>query len=42
MTYELTALGQGLAASLGQFPDWIRAHTAEVVAAQKRHDRRPG
>lgn len=42
VSYELTALGQGLTESLGQFLDWIRAHTVEVVAAQKRHDRQPG
>ncbi|WP_280423899.1 winged helix-turn-helix transcriptional regulator [Nocardia carnea] len=39
VSYELTSLGQGLAGSLGQFLDWVRAHTAEVVAAQERHDR---
>jgi DNA-binding HxlR family transcriptional regulator len=37
--YELTPLGQGLTESLEQFLDWIRQHTAEVVTAQRRHDR---
>ncbi|MFI9408948.1 winged helix-turn-helix transcriptional regulator [Nocardia gamkensis] len=39
VSYELTALGQGLTESLQQFLDWIRQHTVEVVAAQRRHDR---
>ncbi|MEU1547739.1 helix-turn-helix domain-containing protein [Nocardia sp. NPDC005745] len=39
VSYELTALGQGLTESLRQFLDWIRQHTVEVVAAQRRHDR---
>ncbi|WP_327114028.1 winged helix-turn-helix transcriptional regulator [Nocardia sp. NBC_01730] len=39
VSYELTALGQGLTESLQQFLDWIRRHTVEVVAAQRRHDR---
>ncbi|MFD4403801.1 winged helix-turn-helix transcriptional regulator [Nocardia sp. NPDC058499] len=42
VSYELTELGQGLAVSLGQFLDWVRAHAAEVVAAQERHDRQQG
>ncbi|MGW1741382.1 winged helix-turn-helix transcriptional regulator [Nocardia sp. NPDC001965] len=37
--YEITALGRGLTESLQQLLDWIRRHTAEVVAAQRRYDR---
>lgn len=40
VSYELTELGEGLTESLRQFLDWIRRHTAEVVAAQHRHDRK--
>ncbi len=40
VSYELTALGQGLTESLEQFLGWIRQHTVEVVAAQHRHDSR--
>ncbi|WP_433681454.1 winged helix-turn-helix transcriptional regulator [Nocardia sp. CA-119907] len=39
VSYELTALGQGLAESLQQFLGWIRQNTVEVMAAQRRHDR---
>ncbi|MGO4649202.1 winged helix-turn-helix transcriptional regulator [Nocardia sp. 2YAB30] len=39
VSYQLTALGQGLTESLQQFLDWIRRHTVEVVAAQRHHDR---
>lgn len=39
VSYELTQLGRGLTESLQQFLGWIRQHTAEVVAAQGRHDR---
>lgn len=42
VSYELTPLGQGLAQSLGQLLDWIRAHAAEVVDAQERHDGQQG
>lgn len=38
VSYELTDLGRSLAGSLLQFLDWIRLHTIEVVAAQRRHD----
>ncbi|WP_416565225.1 winged helix-turn-helix transcriptional regulator [Nocardia testacea] len=40
VSYELTDLGRGLTTSLHQFLDWIRLHTNEVVAAQRRHDRK--
>ncbi|UAK30978.1 helix-turn-helix transcriptional regulator [Nocardia asteroides] len=40
VNYELTALGRSLSVSLQQFLEWIRRHTAEVVAAQHEHDRR--
>ncbi|MET8873559.1 helix-turn-helix domain-containing protein [Nocardia sp. NPDC004604] len=40
VSYELTALGQGLTESLQQFLGWIRQNTVEVMAAQSRHDRR--
>ncbi|MEU0503619.1 helix-turn-helix domain-containing protein [Nocardia sp. NPDC005998] len=39
VSYELTALGQGLTESLQQFLGWIRQNTVEVMAAQSRHDR---
>jgi DNA-binding HxlR family transcriptional regulator len=39
VSYELTRLGQGLTEALDQFLGWIRQHTAEVVTAQRRHDR---
>lgn len=39
VSYELTALGQGLTESLHQFLGWIRQNTVEVMAAQRRHDR---
>ncbi|MGW4771399.1 winged helix-turn-helix transcriptional regulator [Nocardia sp. NPDC004278] len=39
VSYELTALGQGLTESLQQFLGWIRENTVEVMAAQSRHDR---
>ncbi|MGK8523025.1 winged helix-turn-helix transcriptional regulator [Nocardia asteroides] len=39
VSYELTTLGQSLTESLSQFLYWIRQHTGEVVAAQRRHDR---
>ncbi|WP_433196615.1 winged helix-turn-helix transcriptional regulator [Nocardia sp. CA-107356] len=39
VSYELTALGQGLTESLHLFLDWIRRHTPEVMAAQHSHDR---
>ncbi|WP_280249575.1 winged helix-turn-helix transcriptional regulator [Nocardia abscessus] len=42
VSYELTPLGQGLTASLLQFLEWIRQHTADVVAAQHRHDKQRG
>ncbi|UGT69607.1 helix-turn-helix transcriptional regulator [Nocardia gipuzkoensis] len=42
VSYELTSLGQGLTESLLQFLEWIRQHTADVVAAQHRHDEQRG
>ncbi|MGY1868185.1 winged helix-turn-helix transcriptional regulator [Nocardia gipuzkoensis] len=42
VSYELTSLGQGLTESLLQFLEWIRQHTADVVAAQHRHDKQRG
>ncbi|MBF6472079.1 MULTISPECIES: winged helix-turn-helix transcriptional regulator [Nocardia] len=42
VSYELTPLGQGLTESLLQFLEWIRQHTADVVAAQHRHDKQRG
>jgi DNA-binding HxlR family transcriptional regulator len=38
VSYALTALGQELTESLGPFLDWLYRHTADVVAAQRRHD----
>ncbi|MEV0107254.1 helix-turn-helix domain-containing protein [Nocardia sp. NPDC050799] len=40
VSYELTDLGRGLTVPMQQFLDWIRLHTIEVVAAQRRHDRK--
>ncbi|WP_030523262.1 winged helix-turn-helix transcriptional regulator, partial [Nocardia rhamnosiphila] len=40
VSYELTDLGRGLTVPMQQFLDWIRLHTVDVVAAQRRHDRR--
>jgi DNA-binding HxlR family transcriptional regulator len=39
VSYELTPLGRGLTKSLEPFLGWIRQHTIDVVAAQRRHDR---
>lgn len=39
VTYDLTPLGRGLTESMQPFLDWIRAHTAQVVTAQRRYDR---
>ncbi|MQY18569.1 winged helix-turn-helix transcriptional regulator [Nocardia macrotermitis] len=39
VSYELTALGQGLTESMQHFLNWMRQHTPEVVAAQRRYDR---
>ncbi|WP_369332905.1 hypothetical protein [Nonomuraea candida] len=34
----MTPLGEGLAASLQTLLSWIASHTADVIAAQHRHD----
>ncbi|MFI6505915.1 winged helix-turn-helix transcriptional regulator [Nonomuraea typhae] len=38
VSYSLTPLGEGLAASLQSLLSWIGAHTTDVIAAQRRHD----
>lgn len=39
VSYELTALGNGLTESLRPFLGWIQQHTVDVVIAQDRYDR---
>ncbi len=38
VSYSLTPLGEGLAASLQALLAWIGAHTPDVISAQRRHD----
>jgi DNA-binding HxlR family transcriptional regulator len=40
VSYALTELGRGLSQPLQQLVDWISAHGDDIVAAQKRHDRK--
>lgn len=38
VSYSLTPLGEGLAATLQTLLSWIASHTADVITAQHRHD----
>lgn len=40
VSYSLTVLGSGLARQLLPLVDWITANADDIVAAQRRHDRR--
>ncbi|MFI6869470.1 winged helix-turn-helix transcriptional regulator [Nocardia sp. NPDC050406] len=39
VSYELTALGRGLTDALRTFLNWVHRHSADVMAAQREHDR---